>query len=127
MAIRGVYYDMDTASYPAYRLDPRHKIGFLAEEVEAQFPELIKKTKLHTPNQNRTNKEPLQTMDIKTVNYMGLIPVLVEAIKEQQRMIDELTAKVEQSSASDMEALKKRLDEQQKLIEQLQRELKNHR
>ena len=29
-------------------------------------------------------------MDIKTVNYMGLIPVLVEAIKEQQKQIEEL-------------------------------------
>jgi hypothetical protein len=31
----------------------------------------------------------------KSVNYSGLLPVLVEAIKEQQKMISELQEKVE--------------------------------
>ncbi|MBL0328536.1 MAG: tail fiber domain-containing protein [Bacteroidetes bacterium] len=89
--INGVQYDMDVNKYPKYKLDPRHKIGLLAEEVEAAFPELIKQTKLHTPNNSRTaSDKTIESIDIKTVNYMGLIPVLVEAIKEQQRQIEEL-------------------------------------
>lgn len=47
--------------------------GFLAQEVEAVFPMAVK-----------TN-----TSGIKYVNYQALIPVLVEAVKEQQTQISE--------------------------------------
>jgi hypothetical protein len=48
-------------------------IGVIAQEVEKIFPELVKQSDTH-----------------KTVNYNGLIGVLIEAIKEQQKQIDEL-------------------------------------
>ena len=44
----------------------------IAQEVEKIFPELV------TTNEN------------KTVNYNGLIGVLIEAIREQQKQIDDL-------------------------------------
>ena len=50
--------------------------GFIAQEVEKIIPELI------------TGGET------KYVNYQGIIPVLVEAIKEQQKQIDELKSKL---------------------------------
>ena len=48
-------------------------IGVIAQDIEEIFPELVK------------NND-----HIKTVNYNGLIGVLIEAIKEQQRQIEEL-------------------------------------
>jgi len=48
-------------------------IGVIAQDIEEVFPELV-----------RNNDH------IKTVNYNGLIGVLIEAIKEQQRQIEEL-------------------------------------
>lgn len=61
--------------------DPKYKedrIGLSAQEIQAVYPELVK-----TDNDG-----------ILGVDYIGLIPVLVEAIKEQQAKIDELEQKV---------------------------------
>ena len=56
------------------------KIGFLAQELEKEFPELV-----NVP----TSKDELYSID-----YQGMIPVLVEAIKEQQFQIENLQAQV---------------------------------
>lgn len=50
------------------------QLGVLAQEVQKVFPQLVK--------ENEKGE--------MSVNYMGLIPVLIESIKEQQKQIDEL-------------------------------------
>jgi hypothetical protein len=52
-------------------------IGVIAQDIEEVIPELVK-------NNDHT----------KTVNYNGLIGVLIEAVKEQQRQILELKAQL---------------------------------
>lgn len=52
---------------------PGREIGLLAQEVQKVFPELV-----HDMGQNLV------------LNYTGLIPVLIEALKEQQNQIDGL-------------------------------------
>ena len=56
-------------------INPR-KLGFIAQEVEKIIPELVK-----------TDSEGM-----KSVDYISVIPVLVEALKNQQKQIDELKA-----------------------------------
>lgn len=56
--------------------DKPRKLGFIAQEVEKIIPELVK-----------TDSEGM-----KSVDYVSVIPVLVEAIKNQQKQIDELKA-----------------------------------
>jgi hypothetical protein len=53
-----------------------NKIGLLAQEILEVFPELVK-----------AGDDKNETL---SVNYQGLIPVLINAIKEQQNQIDEL-------------------------------------
>ncbi|NOT51869.1 MAG: hypothetical protein HOP10_11405 [Chitinophagaceae bacterium] len=60
--------------------DQRLQTGVLAQEVQKLFPELVTE-----------NKD-----GILAVNYSGLIPVLIESIKEQQKQIDELKKLVHQ-------------------------------
>ena len=64
---RGVLYD---------RIDSGHKnnIGFIAQELEVAFPELV------VTNEDGT----------KAVKYQNTVAVLFEAIKEQQKQINEL-------------------------------------
>ena len=52
-------------------------MGVIAQDIEEVIPELVK-------NSNGT----------KTVNYNGLVGVLIEAIKEQQRQIEELKKQI---------------------------------
>ena len=53
----------------------KEDIGVIAQEVEELFPELV-----------RTN----ENTGTKSVRYQGLIAILIEAVKEQQKQIDEL-------------------------------------
>ncbi len=60
-------------------MDTLPEIGLLAQEVEKVFPELVE------ANMN----------GLKTLNYDGLIAPLIEAIKEQQVMIEQLQEEIE--------------------------------
>jgi hypothetical protein len=73
-SIRGVYYNRTD-----FNTEPT-KIGVIAQEVEEQMPELV-------------HDEP--TTGIKSVSYTELTAVLVNAIKEQQVIIDDLKSRIE--------------------------------
>lgn len=69
-------------------------LGFIAQEVENIFPTLVKEV-----NNPTTNDDALK--EFKSVNYQGLIPMLVKAIQEQQSQIVQLQNQVEQLTTSD--------------------------
>lgn len=54
--------------------DQSVQTGVIAQELQKLFPELVKEDK----------------EGMLSVNYSGLIPVLIESIKDQQNQIDEL-------------------------------------
>ena len=58
--------------------DPSTQMGLLAQELQKVYPELVKQ----------------YDKGILSVNYMGLIPVLIESIKEQEKRIKELKRKL---------------------------------
>ena len=69
---------IDGKTYTMKSNDAIEKIGLLAQEVQKAFPELVKQA----GDEDGT----------LSVNYQGMIPVLINAIKEQQQQIDELKA-----------------------------------
>ena len=60
----------------------KNQVGFIAQQVEEHAPELV-----GTSNDNDIG-------EIKTVNYEGAIPMLVEALKEQQSIINRLESRI---------------------------------
>lgn len=60
----------------------RKHFGLIAQEVESIFPELV-----YTDSKG-----------IKSISYMGLIPILITAVKEQQILIDTLSSRIEKLS-----------------------------
>ena len=50
----------------------KQKIGLLAQDIEKVFPELVS-----------------ESHGVKSVNYQGLVPVLINALKEQDAMMKE--------------------------------------
>ena len=70
---------IDGKSYTMKTNESKSKIGLLAQDVQKVFPELVK-----------TTNDKDKTL---SVNYQGLIPVLINAIKEQQKQIKELKNK----------------------------------
>ena len=82
------------------KIDKSVQIGVIAQEIEKVFPDLVK----------------VRSDGFKGVNYTGLIPILIEAIKEQQQLINDLQALLDDEKAS-KEDLKAALDKQHQLIE----------
>jgi len=60
--------------------DTDTKLGFLAQDLQKVFPELVMK----------------DSSDYFSVNYIGLIPVIVESIKEQQQIITAQSEKIKE-------------------------------
>ena len=77
----GKLIQIDGKRYTLKSDEKEYKIGLLAQEILKVFPELVKE-----------GNDKNGTM---SVNYQGLIPVLINAIKEQQNQIDELMIKIE--------------------------------
>ena len=72
---------IDGKAYTMKSNEAIEKIGLLAQEVQKAFPELV--------------KEAGDEEGTLSVNYQGMIPVLINAIKEQQKQIDELKALIQ--------------------------------
>lgn len=63
------------AEFKDFNFSNREQIGLIAQELQEVFPQLV--------NENRNG--------YLSVNYQGMIPVLLEGMKEQQSKIDSLT------------------------------------
>lgn len=72
-------------SHQPKNLPKGERYGFIAQEIEKEFPELVK-------TDPKTN--------LKAVNYEGMIPILLESIKEQQKMITQLQDQLNTISAT---------------------------
>lgn len=64
--------------------DSTLQMGVIAQELEEIYPALVK----------------LRPDNYKGVDYHGLVPVLIEAVKEQQKMIESLQSQLEKSSVA---------------------------
>lgn len=73
------------------------RLGFSAQELQKVFPDLVSE-----------DKEGMLSVD-----YIGLIPVIVEAIKEQQLLIDELNEKIENLESNSLISFKKTIVSQE--------------
>ena len=84
LSLNGYYFvENQKAKELGYNNSSR-QVGVSAQEVEAVLPEVV----ADAPINNN-----VEGADYKTVYYEKLIPLLIEAIKEQQKQIDELKNK----------------------------------
>lgn len=98
MKLRGVNYKYDTSNYPGVKLDTEeNQIGFIAQEVEQIFPEMVREGNLYGSTKRgeaKSMNEEKNVYKMKAVSYSTLIPVLVEAIKDQQKIIESLESRI---------------------------------
>lgn len=81
--IEGVSYNWRVEEFPERNFSSDKQIGLIAQELEAQFPELVK-----------TNAD-----GYKSVNYNGFTAVLLEAVKELNTKVEKLEAENSQLRA----------------------------
>ena len=104
-------YNFKTSEFPELNLPADKQNGFIAQNLESVFPELVKF--------NPAKKE--QPVDFKAVNYMGLIPVLTEAIQEQQKQLVKMQVQQKQLEKKDarIELLQQQYSDLQKQFDDL--------
>jgi hypothetical protein len=76
--LNGVSYNWKVEEFPERNFSDRTEIGVIAQELEKVYPELVS----------------TDSKGYKSVQYSHLVPVLIEAIKEQQTTIGSLSNSV---------------------------------
>ena len=74
------------------------QIGLIAQELEEILPELVVDN-VHSYDKNggiEGAEKDMEKIEYKGINYIGLIPVLIEAMKEQQQQIEELQQQIKE-------------------------------
>jgi hypothetical protein len=74
--LNGYTYNFRTEEFAHKGFDNSEQVGLIAQEIQEIFPQLVKK----------------DAKGYYSVNYDGLVPVLIEGFKAQQAQIDELKA-----------------------------------
>jgi len=79
-------YHFDAANHPLINLPSGMQHGFIAQELEEVLPELVSEVRF-IGMVDSTGAEVIPGETVKAVNYVGLIPVLVSAMQEQNERI----------------------------------------
>jgi hypothetical protein len=98
LKLQGVNYEFDLEKYPYLGLSSGKQYGFISQELAIVLPELVEIHNLDVngckpQDEKSENKSNFEQFNM--VNYIGVIPILVEGIKEQQKMIEDLKAEIE--------------------------------
>jgi len=86
-------YKTDDPLYKDINMSPGVHYGLIAQELETVLPELVVE-RIHPKGPNSGVDHPVPPLKVKGIKYLELIPVLVQAIKEQQETIEALQARV---------------------------------
>jgi hypothetical protein len=102
--LEGYSYEWRREENPDMEFPEGRHYGFKAQEIEQFFPELI------STHQN----------GYKAMNYAGMTPVLLEAIKEQQTQIEQLQSEITKlkSQLGQYESLSAQVEALKKLVTQ---------
>lgn len=83
-----VSYNFKTDVYTDMELAQRHKMGLLAQEVEAILPALVSEG-------SEATDENGDSFNVKSVNYVEMIPLLIKSIQELQDENEALKQRLE--------------------------------
>ena len=90
LALTGITYTPNDLA-ASFGYDKNKKlVGLFADEVEAVLPEAVRSAPFDTDKDGNS----ISGENYKTIQYEKLVPLLIEAIKEQQKEIDQLKSRL---------------------------------
>ncbi len=89
MRLQPKSYDFKTSDYKYMNLAEGLHFGLIAQDLEKEFPELVVDA-VHPGKSNKEGDQLSEDINYKGVNSMELIPLLLQGMKEQQVMIENL-------------------------------------
>lgn len=102
LKMRGVSYNWRTEEFPERDFDTDLQVGLIAQEVAQIYPEAVE----------------IRPDGYLSVNYPSLVPVLIEATKEQQTIIDNQKEEIK-TQKIELENLKKQISELKEVVASL--------
>lgn len=103
LSLNGVTYNWRVDEFPQFKLSDERDMGVIAQEVAKVFPEVV-----------NTDDE-----GYLSVEYSHLVPALIEALKEQQQIIDNYKVQADGNTAT-IQTLQEQLDALTKDVRQVQ-------
>lgn len=94
MKLKPIAFYFKTDAYDRLGLPLEKQNGFIAQDVETIFPELVCETAISQYQEKKTANPSNEAEKIKAVNYTALIPILTHAIQEQQQIIEEMRRQI---------------------------------
>jgi hypothetical protein len=91
LKINGVSFTWKTKDYAKKEFPEGKHYGVIAQDIEKVIPEVVKTVKFKYKDKEEDVEEDVEE---KAVAYNELIPILIEAIKEQEQKIERLEAAV---------------------------------
>ena len=112
MKLHPATYSFRKEEFPALNLSATRQYGFIAQELENVLPELV-----------QTSEEPVRIdengkrvmEEIKSVNYVALIPLLTKAIQEQETTVKDMNDQISELKAAN-ENLQHQIDDLKAMI-----------
>jgi len=88
--INGVYFNWNETAKELANKNDNEEVGFLAQEVQSVLPQIIKPAPFDMDTKTGESKSGENYL---TIQYEKIVPLLVEAIKELKKQVDELKNK----------------------------------
>jgi hypothetical protein len=95
LSLRGVTYNSNKLAEQYGYFDKKEQVGVIAQEVEKVLPQIVVPAPFDIEQDEDGNEYSKSGENYKTVQYDKLIPLLIEAIKEQQETIISLQKRIE--------------------------------
>lgn len=109
-------FDMKREEFKRMNLAAGRQFGFIAQELQEVFPELVHQNKNVVTNEVEPGKLRTEEIDFLGVDYISLVPILTQAMQEQQKMIEDKEGRITH--------LERDLDEMQRKNGEMERRLK---
>ena len=95
LSLRGVTYNSNELAEQYGYTDKKEQVGVIAQDVEAILPQIVVPAPFDIAQDEDGNEYSKSGKNYKTVQYDKLVPLLIEAIKEQQETIINLQRRIE--------------------------------
>jgi hypothetical protein len=94
MQLNGVVYTANDVAEKYGFKDKSEQVGVIAQDLEKVLPHVVKSAPFDTGFTETGEEYSISGENYKTVQYEKIVPLLIEAIKEQQKMIEDLQQKI---------------------------------
>jgi hypothetical protein len=96
LSLRGVTFNSNKIAEQYGYTNKKEQVGVIAQEVEAVLPQIVVPAPFDIAQDEDGNEYSKSGENYKTVHYDKLVPLLIEAVKEQNDIILNLQKRVEE-------------------------------